>query len=99
MGFNLLRYDNAVLAGYLLPSERHLVGTLTRKTVDLHTLVLRDTGERWSLERIAQRLLGVGKLAVDADSTHDEIAAYCERDVELTRDLDDLRRLNGGLWV
>jgi hypothetical protein len=99
VGFNLLRYDNTVLAGYLLPSEQHLLAQLREKTIDLHALLLHETGIRWSLDRIAQEVLGESKLPAPTGGDWQELAHYCERDVELTRDLDDVRRVLGvGDW-
>jgi DEAD/DEAH box helicase domain-containing protein len=100
VGFNLLGYDHPVLSGYLLPSEPRLLDELKRKTVDLHKLLLDIMRQRYSLATVARATLGEGKLTPPEDDEDDEaLAAYCERDVELTRDLDDYRRAYGLLYV
>ncbi len=100
VGYNLLAYDNQVLAGYLLPSEAALLlPDLKERTVDLHALLYQATGQRHSLESVARATLAEGKIRPPADPNPLLLAEYCERDVELTRDLDDHRRLYGVLYV
>ena len=99
VGFNLVSYDNRVLSGYLLPREQHIAEQLRERTVDIPSLLLRATGRRYSLETVAQHTLGAGKLRPPDDGDPVLVAEYCERDVELTRDLDDYRRAFGVLYV
>lgn len=99
VGFNLLSYDNQVLGGYLLPQERHIADELKLRTIDLHALLLQATGRRYSLETVARQTLGEGKLVPPDDGDPVLFAEYCERDVELTRDLDNYRRAFGVLYV
>ena len=99
VGFNLLSYDNKVLSGYLLANEGRIVEELRERTIDLHQLILVATGRRYSLETVAQNTLQVGKLRPPDDGDVALMAEYCERDVELTRDLDDYRRAFGVLYV
>ena len=99
VGYNLLASDTRVLAGYLLPSERALIGELTGRTIDLHSLLFQATGRRHSLDSVALATLGERKLPRPEVDDADLVAEYCERDVELTRDLDDFRRYFGRLYV
>lgn len=99
VGFNLLAYDNAVLAGYLLPAQRGIAGLLKERTLDLHAMLYRATGRRHSLQSVAQATLGEGKLTPPTDDDPILFAEYCQRDVELTRDLDDYRRQYGWLYT
>jgi hypothetical protein len=99
VGFNLLAYDNKVLQGYLQPREAWLVDELKRSTVDLHNLLLVASGVRYSLQEVASNTLGEGKLTPPEGYDPLLLADYCERDVELTRDLDDFRRAYGLLYV
>ncbi len=99
VGFNLLGYDHRVLQGYLLPHERGIAAELRRRTVDLHTLLQGAAGRRASLEEVARATLGEGKLPAPRTDDPALLAAYCERDVELTRDLDRYRRAYGLLHL
>ena len=99
VGFNLLAYDNRVLAGYLQPGDRWMVGELTRRTVDLHALLFGALGRRPSLQEVATNTLHESKSEPPAAYDPVLLADYCQRDVELTRDLDDFRRAYGVLYV
>lgn len=100
VGFNLLSYDNAVLRGYLLVHEERRIGDeLKLRTIDLHSLLYQATGRRYGLDTVARQTLGEGKLTPPDDGDPVLFAEYCERDVELTRDLDDYRRAFGVLYV
>ena len=101
VGFNLLSYDNRVLAGYLTASEHAVVGELEDKTVDLLHLIRLKLGRRASLNEVALATLGERKLPppVGDDPDPEDVWQYCEWDVELTRDLDDFRRAYGVLYV
>lgn len=103
VGFNLLAYDNPVLSGYLLASESGIADELKRRTIDLHALLYVATGRRHGLNSVAYETLGERKLVpgrpLGLDGDPILFAAYCERDVELTRDLDDFRRSYGVLYV
>ena len=99
VGYNLLAYDNRVLSGYLLPGERRLAADLQNRTVDLHALLFRQTGRRYSLQQVASATLGEGKLPFPLGDDPVLVAEYCQRDVELTRDLDDFLQAYGLLYV
>ncbi len=111
VGFNLLAYDNRVLSGYVagnrargLPGatpveERRLRGELRSRAVDLHALLMQATGRRHGLEEVARATLGTGKAVPPTRYDPLLLADYCQRDVELTRDLDDFRRAYGLLYV
>lgn len=99
VGFNLLSYDNSVLRGYLLASEHTLVRTLQDRTIDLHHRLYVASGRRYSLQDVATSTLGEGKRPAPRGDDPLLLAEYCERDVELTHDLDDFRRTYGLLYV
>ena len=99
VGYNLLAYDHRVLDGYLLEHEHGLARELRARTVDLHTLLYRATGRRHSLDQVAWETLGQRKAIPPRDSDPVLLGEYCERDVELTRDLDNYRRQYGLLYV
>ncbi|HSL39255.1 MAG TPA: Zn-binding domain-containing protein, partial [Desulforhopalus sp.] len=88
VGFNNKRFDNRVLSAYtdanlgLLPS------------IDLLEEIHAHLGYRLSLHRLAETTLGAGKSADGLQSLQwvregrlDLVERYCQRDVELTRDL------------
>ena len=99
VGFNLLAYDNRVLAGYLQPREAWMVEELKAATVDLHALLYAATERRYSLREVATNTLGEAKAVPPMAYDPVLLADYCQRDVELTRDLDDFRRAYGLLYV
>lgn len=90
VGFNLLRFDYAVLSAY-----EPLVHTLlTTRTVDLLEHVHRTAGYRVGLDRLCTETLGASKsgkgdqaLRWWRDGEHTRVAQYCRDDVALTRDL------------
>jgi DEAD/DEAH box helicase domain-containing protein len=88
VGFNLLRFDYAVLRGY----AREPLDDLP--TFDLLLDLHQKLGYRLSLGHLAEQTLGASKSADGLDSLRwwregkiDQVADYCERDVEITRRL------------
>lgn len=88
VGFNIKRFDYAVLSGLSDFTFRDL------PTLDILELVHARLGYRLSLDGLASATLGAKKgadglqaLAWWKEGKIDEIATYCRRDVELTRDL------------
>ncbi|MEW6426753.1 MAG: DEAD/DEAH box helicase [Thermodesulfobacteriota bacterium] len=88
VGFNSRRFDYQVLAAYGGPSPGRL------PTLDLLEEVQRHLGYRLSLDNLAEHSLGGRKsgdglmaLRLYREGRLDELASYCRRDVELTRDL------------
>jgi DEAD/DEAH box helicase domain-containing protein len=88
IGFNQIRFDYTVLAGYstfdfkLLPS------------FDILDDITRILGHRLKLESLVRSTLGIGKSADGLQSLRwvkegrmDLVAQYCRKDVEVTRDL------------
>ncbi len=91
VGFNVKRFDYAVLSGYAEAADFTRVHTL-----DLLEEVKRTLGFRLSLAHLAEATLGVAKagdglqsLAWVREGRWDLVEAYCRRDVELTRLLFD----------
>src|SRR5262249_34500931 len=88
VGFNVRRFDYAVLRAYTARRLEEL------PTFDLLEDVHRKLGYRLSLDHLARETLGQGKtgdglqsLAWWREGRVDLIEAYCRKDVELTRDL------------
>ncbi|WP_310599785.1 DEAD/DEAH box helicase [Desulfobulbus sp.] len=88
VGFNNKRFDNKVLSAYtgrdlgLLPS------------FDVLEAITGQLGYRLSLDRVAETTLGIRKdgdglaaLRWFKQGKMDKLAAYCRKDVEITRDL------------
>ena len=99
VGFNVYAYDKRVMAGYLTGADRGLPARLREKTVDLHALLMAADGRRFSLQEVATNTLGEGKATPPVGYDPVLLGDYCERDVALTRDLDDYRRAYGVLYV
>ncbi len=90
VGFNVLRFDYAVLEAYR-PDAR---AVLEPRTLDLLADVHRRLGRRYGLNALAAETLGRGKSGSGADSLRwwrdgerERVVAYCRDDVALTRDL------------
>jgi len=88
VGFNILRFDYAVLAGI------HPFAYASLPTLDMLAHVHQRLGYRLKLDNLAQATLNVGKSADGlqalkwwAEGRLDEIAKYCRQDVAVTRDL------------
>ena len=88
VGFNNRRFDNKVLSAY----TSHDLGLLP--SFDLLEVIAERLGYRLSLDRVATTTLGIRKegdglaaLRWFARGEMDRLAAYCQKDVEITRDL------------
>jgi len=88
VGFNNKRFDNKVLSAY---SNKQL-GRLP--SLDILELITNQLGYRLSLDRLARHTLGAekngnGLLALQwfKQGKMDTLRRYCQRDVEITRDL------------
>ena len=88
VGFNNKKFDNKVLSAY---SHQSL---FTLPSFDILEQIFRQLGYRLSLDRLAQHTLGVKKsanglqaLAWYKQGEIEKIKRYCEKDVEITRDL------------
>jgi len=89
VGFNILRFDYAVLSAY-----SDLPESLAVKALDILVDVERRLGHRVSLENLATTTLGRGKIGEGAAAVNwfrrgelDKVIRYCQEDVALTRDL------------
>ena len=96
VGFNLLRFDYGVLQPYTEVPLHEL------PTVDMLEHIYRRLGFRLSLDAVATATLGVQKSADGVQAVRwyrqgqvDKLLAYCQRDVELTRDVYEFGRRRG----
>lgn len=98
VGFNLLRFDYVVLKPYGL----QITSALRGKTTDLLDYVYGKLGFRLSLDNLAGATLGAAKSADGLQAVEwyregrlEELLAYCEEDVRLTKALWQYGRANG----
>jgi len=98
IGFNLLKFDYEVLSGYA--DDVHML--LDGKTFDILADLTNRLGHRVSLEDVASATLGRGKLGTGCDAVRwfregklKEVTDYCQRDVELTREIYEYGREHG----
>ena len=96
VGFNVLRFDYEVLQPYTdVPLQ-------TLPTLDMLQTIYRALGFRVSLDAVASATLGAGKSADGIQAVQwfrrgqvDKVIAYCERDVEVTRDVYEFGKQHG----
>ncbi|WP_338598936.1 DEAD/DEAH box helicase [Desulfoferula mesophila] len=88
IGFNHMRFDYQVLSAYTAADLRSL------PNLDLMLDVQQSLGHRLSLDALAGATLGAAKTADGLQAVDwwnqgrlEELTAYCQADVELTRDL------------
>ena len=100
IGFNIRRFDLAVLQPYL----PYAVTTLP--VLDIMEEVVKNLGHRLSLESLAQATLGRGKSGHGLDALKwfkegrfDLITKYCLDDVKLTKELYDYGKEHGRLFA
>lgn len=98
--FNGERFDFEVLRGY---GE---ISKLYRNSLDLLVDLKRILGFRVKLESVARETLGKSKTGVGTDAVKwwragekEKVAAYCEQDVQLLRELVAFARANGNVVV
>ncbi len=96
VGFNVLRFDYTVLQPYTDVPLR------TLPTVDMLQNIYRVLGFRVSLDAIAAATLSTQKSADGIQAVHwyrrgeiDKVIAYCQRDVQVTRDVYEFGRRHG----
>jgi DEAD/DEAH box helicase domain-containing protein len=107
VGFSMNRYDVPVLNLYFQKVKDQTGLDLWKKDrVDLLEEVEMATGDRVSLDKLAQANLGVGKtghgaeaIALYKEGRMDELKAYCLQDVKLTKELYDIYKTKGELVV
>jgi DEAD/DEAH box helicase domain-containing protein len=100
IGFNIRNFDYRVLQPYV-PNEN-----LQRlPTLDMLEEIRRQLGFRLGLDALASATLNKGKSADGKMSVQwfrqgelDKVAAYCQQDVEVTRDLYEFGRQHGFLY-
>jgi DEAD/DEAH box helicase domain-containing protein len=88
VGFNLIRFDYQVLRGYTMDNLQSL------PTLDILKEISNSLGYRLTLDSLATTTLGVTKIADGLQSLEwvrqgrmDLVTDYCQKDVEITRDL------------
>ena len=98
IGFNIKKFDLAVLAPYYLGNLKQF------EIVDILELVEKSLGFRLSLDSIARTTLGVKKsghgfLAINyfQEGDWEKLEGYCLDDVKITKDLYDFLKKNGKL--
>jgi DEAD/DEAH box helicase domain-containing protein len=96
IGFNVHRFDYTVLQPYTHVELRRL------PTVDMLTHIHGKLGFRVSLDALVGATLGLGKSADGLQAVRwykqgrlDKVMDYCQRDVELTRDLYEFGQRHG----
>jgi DEAD/DEAH box helicase domain-containing protein len=96
VGYNVLRFDYTVLQPYTKVALREL------PTVDMLQDLYRTLGFRLSLDAVASATLGATKSAdgIKAVQWYREgqiakVIAYCERDVEVTRQVHEFGQRHG----
>jgi DEAD/DEAH box helicase domain-containing protein len=96
VGFNVLRFDYTVLQPY--------TDVLLNKlpTVDMLQDIYKRLGFRLSLDAVASATLGATKSADGVQAVEwyrrgelDKVLAYCERDVEVTREVYEFGQRHG----
>jgi hypothetical protein len=100
VGFNSSRFDYQVLSGYVGDAIYDL------PTFDLHRQLVRRRGWKCDLNTLAHHTLGAkksadGLLALQwyKEGRLQELADYCRKDVELTRDLYHHALAQGFVWA
>jgi len=93
VGFNLLSFDYPVLQPYTEIRLRDL------PTLDMLDYLYRRLGFRLGLDALARATLGVAKSADGLQAVYwfregrlDKVLAYCQQDVQITRDLFEFGR-------
>jgi DEAD/DEAH box helicase domain-containing protein len=96
VGFNVLRFDYQVLQPYTDVPLRSL------PTVDILRVIYRVLGFRVSLDSVASATLGSSKSADGVQAVRwyrrgeiDKVIDYCQRDVEVTRQVYDFGKRHG----
>ena len=96
VGFNVMRFDYTVLQPYTDVPLHEL------PTVDMLQDIHRRLGFRLSLDAVASATLNAAKSADGIQAVEwyrrgeiDKVMAYCERDVEVTRDVYEFGKRHG----
>lgn len=96
VGFNIIGFDLPALKPFY-PGEMQKLPQL-----DLLEIIKNEAGHRVSLDAVAKETLGTQKIGHGLDAIayyqqgeFDKLAAYCMKDVEITRDIYDFGRKNG----
>lgn len=96
IGFNSIGFDLPAIKTFY-PGD---VSKLTQ--LDLLEVIRNEAGHRVSLDAVAKETLGTQKIGHGLDAIayyqnkeFEKLAAYCMKDVEITRDIYDFGRKNG----
>lgn len=101
VGYNVSVWDYAVLSLYGRTDQ------LFEKTFDLLTEIREQTGKLVGLNTVALLNLGEGKsmesgasaVVLWRDGRLEDLAVYCQKDVELTQRLYEMWKEQGILWI
>ena len=106
VGFSMNRYDIPVLQQLFSADKKRAPKLWEMERVDLLEEIEMATGQRISLDRLANANLGLNKThhGSEAGSLYregkmEELKEYCVNDVKLTKDLYDLYRKQNYLMV
>ncbi len=101
IGFNLIRFDYAVLNAYV----PEVYSLLENRTFDLHRDIESKLGRMLSLESLVTATLGRPKLGTGTQAVEwfrrgqvEKVIQYCQEDVALTRDLYYYGRDHGHVY-
>jgi len=96
VGFNILGFDLETFRPYYSGSMEHW------PVLDLLARIKDSTGHRVSLDAVAMQTLGTQKSGSGLDAIKyyekkefEKLAAYCNKDVDITRDVYDFGRSKG----
>ncbi len=101
VGFGINRFDLPVLEKYFKFNLKSL------RRIDLLDEIEITLGRRWSLDSLARANLGVGKthhsgleaIRLWNEKKLGELEEYCLNDVKITRDIFELAKLRGYLYL
>lgn len=98
IGFNNIGFDLPALKSFY-PGDINKLPQL-----DILNIIHNTAGHRVSLDAVAKETLGTKKIGHGLDAINyyqnkefDKLAAYCMKDVEITRDIYDYGRVNGAV--
>jgi DEAD/DEAH box helicase domain-containing protein len=101
IGFNIIRFDHEVLSAYV-PNVHKL---LDDKSFDILVDLKTRLGFRPSLESVCFATLGKGKLGSGKDPLEwfrqgqiEKVVNYCQKDVELTREIYRYGQIHGLIY-
>jgi len=104
IGFAIKRFDLPVLEKYFLSKDDFNLHSIP--CFDILEEIERSLGRRVGLGELAKANLGVGKTAASLEAIDfyrngemEKLKDYCLSDVKLTKDLYELLKSHGYLWI